>query len=93
LPCEIQAMFPSRAESAPVYPATVTIGGIAWILFGTVILLNLVALLLRSFSVAAKGHTGVAPTDVSRGFRPACSASRCAAYFASARSGSDHGPK
>jgi hypothetical protein len=47
-------------ETAPVYPTTVTIAGIVWILFGGVIFLNLLVLLLLMYADAAGGQVGAA---------------------------------
>ena len=43
---------------APVFPTTVTMAGIAWIVFGGLILLNLLVFLLLMFGVAAGGQGG-----------------------------------
>lgn len=47
-------------ETAPGYPTTVTIAGIAWIIFGALILLNLLVLLLLMSGLAAQGQAGAA---------------------------------
>lgn len=57
----------SEAESGAAYPTTVTIAGIAWIIFGSLILLQLLVLLLVLFGLAAGGKEGAA---VARGTPP-----------------------
>ncbi len=48
----------SSVQTAPGYPMTVMIAGIAWIFFGGLLLLNLLVLLVGMFGVAAGGKVG-----------------------------------
>jgi hypothetical protein len=45
-------------ENAPVFPTTVTLAGIAWVIFGGLILLNLLGFLLVMFGLAAGARAG-----------------------------------